>query len=282
MPDNIQDSFQVNQYDKIIRENLEVTLPVIVRELLGLDIAESEEIPDDIQHTKERKPDALKKVKDSSGNKYVLHVEFQVPNEKEMVYRMAEYSIMLMRRYQLPVKQFVIFLKAGKPTMATAIDAKNLKYHYRLVRISEVSYQLFLKSKNPEVKMLGILADLGTENSYNAVEAIVNEIRTSDSSELTKEKYFKQLRIFAQLRSNVEPQLLKIMQSVNTFFKVEKDVFYKLGERKGVEKGAEKARQIMVENLLTKRGFTDQEAAEIAEVPVDYIREIRSGLSMNK
>ncbi|WP_285058498.1 hypothetical protein [Pedobacter ginsengisoli] len=62
------------------------------------------------------------------------------------------------------------------------------------------------------------------------------------------------------------------MQSVSTFFKVEKDMFYKLGERKGVEKGiekgiekgAEKARHSIVENLLTKLGFSDQEAAEIA------------------
>jgi len=113
--------FQTSQYDKIIRENLEQTLPVIIKDLLHLDIVESEEIPDDIQHTKERKPDALKKVTDSEGNTYILHLEFQVPNEKEMVYRMAEYSIMLMRRYKIAVKQFVIFLKAGKPTMATAL-----------------------------------------------------------------------------------------------------------------------------------------------------------------
>jgi hypothetical protein len=36
-------------------------LPVIIKEVLGLYIVTSEELPDDIQHTKERKPDALKK-----------------------------------------------------------------------------------------------------------------------------------------------------------------------------------------------------------------------------
>src|SRR5450631_1618939 len=91
---------QSNQYDKIIKENLEVTLPVIIRDVLGLDIAVSEELPDDLQHTKERKPDALKKVTDTNGSTYVLHVEFQTTDENEMVYRMAEYCIMLMRKYQ--------------------------------------------------------------------------------------------------------------------------------------------------------------------------------------
>ena len=68
------------------------------------------------------------------------------------------------------------------------------------------------------------------------------------------------------------------MQSVSTFFKVEKDMFYKLGERKGVEK----ARHTIVENLLTKLGFSDQEAAEIAEVSVDYVKEIRASLGAKK
>ncbi|MFC6101542.1 hypothetical protein [Olivibacter domesticus] len=57
-----QSKQQANQYDKIIKENLELTLPVIVREVLGLDIVRSEELPDDIQHTKERRPDTLKKL----------------------------------------------------------------------------------------------------------------------------------------------------------------------------------------------------------------------------
>ena len=77
---------QAGQYDKIIKENLEITLPVIIRDVLGLDIAESEELPDDIQHTKERKPDALKKVTAMAGHTYVLQVEFQLEDEREMVY----------------------------------------------------------------------------------------------------------------------------------------------------------------------------------------------------
>src|SRR5690606_30230322 len=103
-----QSKSQANQYDKIIKENLEMTLPVIVREVLGLNIIQSEELPDDIQHTKERKPDALKRVTDSKGNTYVLHIEFQVKSERDIVFRMIEYYAMLMRKYRIPVRQYVI------------------------------------------------------------------------------------------------------------------------------------------------------------------------------
>ncbi|WP_316794663.1 hypothetical protein [Pedobacter frigoris] len=65
------------------------------------------------------------------------------------------------------------------------------------------------------------------------------------------------------------------MQSVSTFFKEENDIFYR--------KGAEKTRHTVIENLLTKLGVSDEKAAEIAEVSIEYVREIRLSLnSKNK
>jgi hypothetical protein len=131
---------QASQYDKIIKENLEMTLPVIMSDVLCLDILESEELPDDLQHTKERKPDALKKITDSNGRKYVLHLEFQRADEKKMVYRMAEYYIMLMRKYELPVEQYLIFLNDTIPTMPNRIKTKHLTFEFALTRLADASY----------------------------------------------------------------------------------------------------------------------------------------------
>ncbi|PWG77843.1 hypothetical protein DDR33_25370, partial [Pararcticibacter amylolyticus] len=121
--------------------------------------AEIEELPDDIQHTKERKPDVLKKITTIDGETFILQIEFQVKSEEDLVYRMAEYSIMLMRKYKLPVRQYVIFLRKRRPSMAVSIDTEHLKFSYPLLLISEMNYRLFLNSENPEVKMLAILAD---------------------------------------------------------------------------------------------------------------------------
>ncbi|CAM4399561.1 hypothetical protein SAMN06265348_11673 [Pedobacter westerhofensis] len=177
---------QVNQYDKIIKENLEVTLPVIIRDILALDVLISEELPDDIQHTKERKPDALKKITDLSGNTYVLHVEFPLKDEKEMVYRMAEYSIMLMRKYQLPIKQYVIFMGDTDPLMRNYLNTDHHKYDFTLIKLSEANFKVFLKSDNPEVKMLGILAKFDRDDSYSAVKSIVDGIQSTAKSDLRK------------------------------------------------------------------------------------------------
>src|SRR6201996_4728065 len=110
-------SKQVNQYDKILRENIEAALPGLIKNLLGIHAVYTEELPDDIQHTKERKPDVLKKVTDKYGQTFVLHIEFQVKDEPEMAMRMAEYYVMLVRRYNLPVRQYVIYIGPDNPIM---------------------------------------------------------------------------------------------------------------------------------------------------------------------
>lgn len=152
---------QVNQYDKILRENLEAALPGLIKNLLDIHAVYSEELPDDIQHTKERKPDVLKKVTDKSGDTFVLHIEFQVKDEPEMVFRMAEYYIMLWRRYKLHVQQYVIYVGDGIPKMTDALFSKRMHFTYALISLSAIDYNLLLASDTPEEKMLAILADLG-------------------------------------------------------------------------------------------------------------------------
>lgn len=256
---------QSSQYDKVIKENLEITLPVIIRDILGLDIIKSEELPDDLQHTKERKPDALKMVTDTTGNTYVLQVEFQVKDENELVYRMAEYSIMLMRKYGKPIKQFVVFLRE-KVAIPLEINTTDHKYKYQVVRIAEANYQLFLRSDNPEVNMLGILASLGSDEPNQAVQAIVNQVSSLAEGELLRDKYFKQMRIFVQLRTHVEPHFIKAMQSVSTFFKEERDFLYK--------KGVEVKATFVIKNLLPE-GFSNEKIAKIAGVSVDVVERVR-------
>ncbi|WP_316735464.1 hypothetical protein [Pedobacter aquatilis] len=271
---------QTNQYDKIIKENLEVTLPMIIEEVLELKIISSEELPDDLQHTKERKPDALKKVTDSSGTVYVLHLEFQIKNETDMVYRMAEYNVMLMRKYKLPVKQFVIYLNSVMPKMRTSFDYECHRYQYNIVRISEVNYQLFLKSDNPQIKMLGLLADIDQQSSGEVIQRIVNEIHASVDEQLLKNKYFKQLRIFVQLRKHLEPQFEKAMQSVSTFFKEKDDIFYRKGEASGVEKGKKEGIEIAVGNIIQQTSFTDKKIAEILKINEDFVSRVRLKLNL--
>lgn len=98
---------QSSQYDKILKENLDATIPGLIENILHIQAVVSEELPDDLQHTKERKPDALKRITDQAGHTFILHIEFQVANDPKMVHRMHTYCAMLLEKYELPVRQYV-------------------------------------------------------------------------------------------------------------------------------------------------------------------------------
>lgn len=166
---------QANQYDKILRENMDVALPGIIRNLLQIQMVSMKEIPPEIQHTKERKPDLLKEITDKDGRTYVLHIEYQSRDDKDMVYRMAEYSIMLQRKYRIRIKQFVIFIGRGTSTMAQGITTEDHQFKYHLLSLSTIDYKSFLKSEKPEEKMLAVLGDFKNDAPLTAIKNILKE-----------------------------------------------------------------------------------------------------------
>jgi hypothetical protein len=68
------------------------------------------------------------------------------------------------------------------------------------------------------------------------------------------------------------------MQSVTTFFKEEDDYLYQKGEIKGEIKGEEKRTHAFVKNLIVKLGLSDEQAADVAAVPADYVAKVRAEL----
>ncbi len=280
-----QSNQQVNQYDKILRENIEAALPGLIKNLLGIDAVYTEELPDDIQHTKERKPDVLKKVTDKKDKTFVLHIEFQVKDEPEMVFRMAEYYIMLLRQYQLPVRQYVIYIGEGNPTMPDHIHSEQIDFKYQLIALSAVDYHLLLRSDNPEEKMLAILANFGSGNPGRIIESIVKQVINASKGDFSKLRRIRQLRILAQLR-NLAPENLAIMDSIAKYISEEKDILYRRGEIKGIEKGIEKGKiegeekksYEVVKNLLVANKFTIAEIANFASVTEAFVKKVKKTL----
>ena len=272
-----QRNTQVNQYDKIFRENIEAALPGLIRNLLGIQAVHTEELPDDIQHTKERKPDVLKKVTDKNGETFVLHIEFQVKDELEMVFRMAEYYIMLLRQYQLRVRQYVIYIGAGNPTMTDHIRSEPMNFKYQLIALSAVDYHLLLRSDNPEEKMLAILANFGSGDPKRIIENIVNQVIATSKGDFSKHRHIRQLRILAQLR-NLAPENLEIMDSIANYISEEKDILYRRGEKKGMEKGMEKGKETFVKNLLLNTNFTIGKIASLSNVKEAFVKKVKKTL----
>ena len=270
---------QVNQYDKILRENMEMTLPGLMKKLLGIEAVESEELPDDIQHTKERKPDVLKQITDKNGQTFVLHLEFQRTDEKEMPWRMAEYYIMLSRRHKLPVVQYVIYMGEGIPRMADHIRSNRMQFEYTLISLSSIDYQLLLNADNPGEKMLAILGDLGKNDFGQVFETIANQIVATSEGEFAALRHLQQLRILAQLRT-FEPENTAIMESILPLMieKRKTDFLYLIGEREGREEGREEERALLIKRLLLDTDLAVSKIADLVDVPEDFVLKVKESL----
>jgi predicted transposase/invertase (TIGR01784 family) len=262
----VEEKVQANQYDKVLKENMEASLGSIIQHTMGLHIIKSEEIPDDIQHTKEKKPDVLKIVTDQHNNTYILHMELQTKNERDMIYRMAEYCIMLQRKYRLPVKQYVLYTSNDKLTMITSISGEDFSFRYKIVSLQDVDYKIYLQKETPEERVLGILANFGEDSEDKALTNIVEAVMAVVDGELSAGKHIKQLNILAQLRN---PKIKKenIMLLSTTTFRMEDDFFYISGMHNGkTEEKRETARE------MKKRGADLMFISEVTKLPIDEIK----------
>jgi predicted transposase/invertase (TIGR01784 family) len=268
---------QVHAYDKLLKENMETALPWLIKNLLKIHAIHSEALPDSVQYTKEREPDVLKKITDAKQQTFVLQLELQLVDDQKMVYRMLDYYAMLYRKYEIPVRQHVIYIGEGKATMPDILTTDCLIYHYSLISLSSINYRFFLRSNSPEGKMLAILGDFGKENPEKAVKKILEQVIVTSKGDLVQKKHLNQLRILAQMRNLLSVNKM-IMESLSKYFKEERDMFYIRGEEKGELRGLEKGKTEVVKNLLLETKFTIAKIASLANVTEDFVEKVKKPL----
>lgn len=201
-----------------------------------------------------------------------------------MALRMAEYFIMLLRKYKFPVRQYVIYIGSDPPTMTDHIRSGPMNFAYQLITLSSIDYHLLLQSTRPEEKILAILANFEHDDPESAIKAIANQVIHASHGDFSTRRYINQLQILAQLR-NFEPKILTMLDDLTGVFSVEKDIFYRIGEMKGEEKATQKAtqkinarNQRIVKKLLRKTDFSIAEIAGLVEVSQYFVRKVKKTL----
>lgn len=202
-----------------------------------------------------------------------MQIEFQVADEPEMVYRMADYYIMLRRKYKLPVRQFVLFVGPQQPKMPVRLVEEQMTFNFPLIVFAHLDYQLFLTSEKPEEIVLAILADFKQQNPETVVRQVINRIDETTQGDFALKRYFQQLRVLAQLHS-LESQIDKTMDSIAEYINEEKDVLYVRGQRKAKEASERK----VVSNLLKKASLSIEQIADIVEVPTASVLDVKNSL----
>jgi hypothetical protein len=270
------------KYDKILRENIEPIIPFIIQKILGIDYEESRVIKDKLQVTVERETDYLCLILQSPQS-YIMHLEFQSGGDVKMAARMLLYKAILYEKYELPVRQFVIYLGSSKkPRLPTSLVLDNLSFSYQVIRIKEIPIETFLTSDIPEGVIMAILGEFSSFSAKQIIQKILLRLQELAKEENRFQKYTAQLRILSQLR-NLQAETLNQIHNMALKIDIRKDPLYEKGKMEGKAEGnaegiavgiAKKSRQIVV-NLLRDTTFSDEKIAILAEVPIEFVRKIR-------
>lgn len=258
-----------NQYDKIVKENMESIIPALMNSVLGFKVVKAEIIKEKLQQTKEKEADALRIITDPSNQQFILHLEFQVDDYPKMAYRMADYWVLLKSKYSLPVRQFVIFIGQGEPKMKTVLAHDGNYFHFNLINITQFDYLRFLHSDNPEEIILAVLSNFGKEKPENALNQIVQRLSETKTDQTSFQKYLRQLRVLSKLRK-LDLKFDDMIQNMAQYIDAENDYL------------VIDAKKQIVANLLEKLNLTFEQAAEVAGVSVDFVKVVKQKMMDKK
>ncbi|GAB3705118.1 hypothetical protein GCM10027592_37180 [Spirosoma flavus] len=261
-----EDKREGNQYDKIVKENIESIIPALMNSVLGFKVRDAVTIKEKLQQTKEKEADALRIITDPAGHKFILHLEFQVDNYSKMIYRMIDYWGLLKSKYGLPVRQFVIFIGSDKPNMQAMLAEDGNYFQFQLISVHQYDYLHFLSSNSPEEVILAILSDFGEEKPEKALSQIIHRLEETTTDQQTFQKHLRQLRVLSKLRK-LDLKFDDMIRNMDKYIDEENDYLYIRGQQK------------IVANLLKKLNLTIDQIADIAEVSVDFVKKVQQTLN---
>jgi predicted transposase YdaD len=269
------------QYDKILKENIEEIFLPLAEKYLGLKILKTEILPEKVQVTQEREVDFNKIVYTDSGEKFILHLEFQTSDDVNMIYRIAQYKAMKMYKFHLPVKSVVIYFGMEKPKMRTQLREQEVIEGFELLNLHALDAERILESDVPEEVILAILGKYPELMAGLLIKRVIVRLKELCGEEARFNKYLKQLIVLSRLRK-LELETKKTIEEMPITYDITKDGLYlegkKDGMQKGILKGAEqerKKRNIEIAETLLKKGMSAVEVSEISTLSVEEVIKIQ-------
>jgi predicted transposase YdaD len=275
-----QDPFKKegNAYDKIFKEVVEKIFRPLVEKRLGVKIVKSTPLKEKMQTTIEVEMDFFYIIETDTGERFILHLEFETGINPEMVYRVGEYHGMAMRREKLPIRHVVVYLGEEPPTMRTELKPEEVYTGYDLLNVQGLDTNELLSSQVPEVVLVAILSNYPKEEAETILRQIVLKLKTLVKNRRIVKKYINQLMMLSRLRK-IEALAIKITEEMPIHYDIETDALYlrgtEKGKEEGIEKGAAKKDYIFVTNLLSDTGFDDAKIARLANVTLAFVQTVK-------
>lgn len=162
-----------NIYDRIFKENAEHLFIPIIQEELGIQIKSHKTLTEKLPKTVQREVDFLYEISLENGDEWILHIEFQTTDARNMIYRMGTYHSLVWEKYKKPIKHIVIYLGKGKAKMRKQLTEDEIFSGFDLINLHELDTEKLLSSQVPEVIMLAMLSNHKAQRSERILRLII-------------------------------------------------------------------------------------------------------------
>lgn len=225
-----------NDYDRILRENFGAIFLSLSEKYLGFKAQSYRDLPSKLHLTLEREPDFLQVIVTESGETFILHLEFQLQDNPNMLKRMRTYHAILSELHNLPIRQHVFYLGQQPPRMQTTFAPAEVMRGFNLVSLQAIDAQRFLESNIPEEVILAVLADHGPKKPKTVLSDILGRVLNLAEDPNLLRKMMKQLGILSRI-PKLEGEYKKLLKEMPISIDVSKDIFFIEGKESGLEEG---------------------------------------------
>jgi predicted transposase YdaD len=208
----------------------------------------------------------------------ILHIEFQTnPQSKPPIpFRELDYSVRLIRTYQVPVTQVVIFLQETDDPIVFTEEYVNetTRHRYRVIRMWEQEPELFLNN----LALLPLAPLTQTNSPQSLLSQIANNVAKIADRE-TKQDIAAYTEILAGLRFEKDFIRQLLSEDIMQESVIYQDILQK-GERIGEQRGEQRGELKFCLFLLNQRfGEIDSLIVEkVKGFPVEQLENLGAAL----
>jgi len=266
--------------DITTKDVIETITKDIAKYILNLNISEKIEFIDkELKRIEKREAD-LVAICEIDNQKSILHIEIQNNNDSNMIYRMLRYYTEIKQLHKnLPVYQYVIYIGKRKLSMKNSLKSDNINYSYNLLDLATIDCEKFIEMDTPDALVLAILCDFKGKNEKDVIKYIITRIR-----ELTKDDEYKLSQYMLALETLSENRNLqdkiKEVEAMIREVKLENLPSFQLVAERGVQKGLEQGKKVIVLNAL-KKGLDENLIQEISGFDLETIHQLKKSLNEN-
>lgn len=250
-------------------------------------------IPDRERKNGKRIADLLAKVflRDGTEKWILVHTEIEAGSQEDFAFRLFQYHYRLLDRYHTPVETIAVFTgNANQPRPSSyhhhVIDTQ-VNFRYRAYHIFDHSEEELLGMDNAfalivlacqKALLEGKVADTELGNDRLTIARALLRHDYDHDRIISFLVFLKNFLYINDLEINriFDEQIVQLSGGAINMGVIE---IVKKQER---QQGAEQKSYEVVKNLILELGLSDERAARIAEVTIDFVRKVRTELGQNK